>query len=46
MKSKLKASPVWSRTIETLRHSLKLSQAELGHRLETSAMAAWPSGNG
>ena len=29
----------WSRAIETLRRSLKLSQAELGKRLETSAMA-------
>jgi SOS-response transcriptional repressor LexA len=39
MKSKVKASPEWSRTIETLRHALKLNQAELGNRLETSAMA-------
>lgn len=36
----------WSRAIETLRRSLKLSQAELGKRLETSAMAVsrWERG--
>jgi len=36
----------WSRAIEGLRRSLKLSQAELGNRLETSAMAVsrWERG--
>ena len=36
----------WSRAIETLRRSLKLSQMELGKKLETSAMAVsrWQRG--
>jgi phage repressor protein C with HTH and peptisase S24 domain len=36
----------WSRAVETLRRSLKLSQAEMGKRLETSAMAVsrWERG--
>lgn len=39
MKNRVKVRPEWSRTIEGLRRSLKLSQAELGKQLETSAMA-------
>ncbi|MGH9498830.1 MAG: XRE family transcriptional regulator [Terriglobales bacterium] len=39
MNNEIKASAEWSRTIESLRRSLKLSQAELGKELETSAMA-------
>jgi phage repressor protein C with HTH and peptisase S24 domain len=43
---KHKGSTEWSRAIESLRRSLKLSQAELGKRLETSAMAVsrWERG--
>jgi len=45
-KKKHKGPGDWSRTIETLRRSLKLSQAELGRTLETSAMAVsrWERG--
>lgn len=39
VKNRVKLRPEWSRTIEALRQSLKLSQAELGKQLETSAMA-------
>ena len=45
--SKKRKSPTeWSRAIEMLRHSLKLSQMELGKKLETSAMAVsrWERG--
>lgn len=43
---KHKGPTEWSRAIETLRRSLKLSQAELGKKLETSAMAVsrWERG--
>jgi phage repressor protein C with HTH and peptisase S24 domain len=43
---KHKSPTEWSRAIEKLRRSLKLSQAELGKRLETSAMAVsrWERG--
>jgi phage repressor protein C with HTH and peptisase S24 domain/DNA-binding XRE family transcriptional regulator len=43
---KHKGPTEWSRAIETLRRSLNLSQAELGKRLETSAMAVsrWERG--
>jgi transcriptional regulator with XRE-family HTH domain len=40
-------TPEWSASIERFRHALKLSQHELGKRLNTSAMAIsrWKSGN-
>jgi DNA-binding transcriptional regulator YiaG len=45
--SKKRKSPTeWYRAIETLRLSMKLSQMELGKKLETSAMAVsrWERG--
>lgn len=47
MKNKAKSAvPEWSRTIETFRRTLDLSQSELGKRLGTSAMAVsrWERG--
>jgi phage repressor protein C with HTH and peptisase S24 domain len=47
MKNKAKSTiPEWARTIETFRRNLDLTQAELGRRLETSAMAVsrWERG--
>lgn len=46
MPRKRRGSTEWSRAIENPRRSLKLSQAELGKRLETSAMAVsrWERG--